>query len=105
SIKNHWKFLLFFKFSRRFPPILRKNRSRGVPRPLPNEKLIQSAGRSDSATAAFRRPVLDVQLTATSDHAMKSIRFHRFGAPSEVLGLQEVAIPEPGPAQVHVRKL
>ncbi|HLZ65272.1 MAG TPA: zinc-dependent alcohol dehydrogenase family protein [Aliidongia sp.] len=34
---------------------------------------------------------------------MRSLIFHRFGDPSEVLSLEEVPTPEPGPGQVRVR--
>lgn len=34
---------------------------------------------------------------------MRSLIFHRFGDPSEVLTLEEVATPEPGPGEVRVR--
>ena len=34
---------------------------------------------------------------------MRSLIFHRFGEPSEVLALEEVPTPEPGPGQVRVR--
>ena len=34
---------------------------------------------------------------------MRSLIFHRFGDPSEVLTLEEVPTPEPGPGQVRVR--
>jgi NADPH:quinone reductase-like Zn-dependent oxidoreductase len=34
---------------------------------------------------------------------MRSLIFHRFGDPSEVLALEEVPTPEPGPGEVRVR--
>lgn len=34
---------------------------------------------------------------------MKTLRFHRYGAPLEVLTLEEVAIPTPGAGQIRVR--
>jgi len=34
---------------------------------------------------------------------MRSLIFHRFGDPSEVLALEEVPTPQPGPGQVRVR--
>ena len=34
---------------------------------------------------------------------MRSLIFHRFGEPSEVLTLEEVPTPEPGPGEVRVR--
>jgi NADPH:quinone reductase-like Zn-dependent oxidoreductase len=36
---------------------------------------------------------------------MKAIRFHRFGNPEEVLQIQEIPLPEPGPGQVRVRMI
>jgi NADPH:quinone reductase-like Zn-dependent oxidoreductase len=36
---------------------------------------------------------------------MKAVRFHRFGAPGEVLELEEIPVPEPGPGQVRVRMI
>jgi NADPH:quinone reductase-like Zn-dependent oxidoreductase len=36
---------------------------------------------------------------------MKAVRFHRFGAPSDVLQLEEIAAPTPGPGQVRVRMI
>jgi NADPH:quinone reductase-like Zn-dependent oxidoreductase len=36
---------------------------------------------------------------------MKSIRFHRFGEPAEVLELQETPVPAPGRGQVRVRMI
>lgn len=36
---------------------------------------------------------------------MKAVRFHRFGEPAEVLEVQEVPTPEPGPGQVRVRMI
>jgi NADPH:quinone reductase len=38
-------------------------------------------------------------------NVMKALVFHRFGEPAEVLQLQDVAVPEPGPGQVRVRML
>jgi NADPH:quinone reductase-like Zn-dependent oxidoreductase len=34
---------------------------------------------------------------------MRSVRFDRFGEPAEVLRLEEMATPVPGPGQVLVR--
>jgi NADPH:quinone reductase-like Zn-dependent oxidoreductase len=34
---------------------------------------------------------------------MRAIRFHRFGPPAEVLQLDELPLPEPGPGQVRLR--
>ena len=36
---------------------------------------------------------------------MKSIRFARFGLPGDVLEIQDVPVPEPGPGQVRVRMI
>ncbi len=36
---------------------------------------------------------------------MRAVVHHRFGEPSEVLGVEDVATPEPGPGQVRVRLL
>src|SRR6266446_4730347 len=36
---------------------------------------------------------------------MKALVFDKFGDPSTVLQLQDVAVPEPGPGQVRVRML
>ncbi len=36
---------------------------------------------------------------------MKAIRFHRFGNPEDVLEIQEIPLPEPGPGQVRVRMI
>ena len=34
---------------------------------------------------------------------MRAIRFSRFGPPAEVLSLEELPLPEPGPGQVRLR--
>ena len=34
---------------------------------------------------------------------MQAIRFARFGRPSEVLHLEEILVPEPGPGEVRLR--
>nr|WP_256984940.1 alcohol dehydrogenase catalytic domain-containing protein [Paenibacillus sp.] len=34
---------------------------------------------------------------------MRTIRFHEYGEPTDVLCLDEVAIPEPGPGRIRVR--
>ena len=41
--------------------------------------------------------------THTSDalHTMRTVRFHSYGAPADVLRLDEAAIPSPGPGQVR----
>ena len=36
---------------------------------------------------------------------MRAIVFHEFGEPAEVLRLEEVPLPEPGPGEVRVRML
>lgn len=36
---------------------------------------------------------------------MQAVRYEQFGEPAEVLSVQEVAVPEPGPGQVRVRLL
>jgi NADPH:quinone reductase-like Zn-dependent oxidoreductase len=36
---------------------------------------------------------------------MKAVRFHRFGSPAEVLQLEDMPVPEPGPGQVRVRMI
>src|SRR5262249_54123387 len=40
-----------------------------------------------------------------NSRSMRAIRFQRFGDPKEVLELQDVPMPEPGPGQVRVRML
>ena len=34
---------------------------------------------------------------------MRTVRFHNYGEPADVLRLEEVAIPEPGPGRIRVR--
>jgi NADPH:quinone reductase-like Zn-dependent oxidoreductase len=36
---------------------------------------------------------------------MKAVRFHRFGSPSEVLQVEHIAAPTPGPGEVRVRMI
>lgn len=37
------------------------------------------------------------------ENTMRTIRFHEYGEPTDVLCLDEVAIPEPGPGRIRVR--
>ena len=44
---------------------------------------------------------MDTSASATAP--MRTVRFHRYGEPAEVLRVDEVAIPEPGPRRIRVR--
>src|ERR1700682_5818861 len=36
---------------------------------------------------------------------MRAVVYERFGEPSEVLGVRDVPVPEPGPGEVRIRML
>lgn len=46
--------------------------------------------------------IKDLKNQASSSITMRSIRFHDYGEPTDVLRLEEVAIPEPGPGRIRV---
>jgi NADPH:quinone reductase-like Zn-dependent oxidoreductase len=60
------------------------------------------AGRNAKAPApgADRRSAMSV---ATSAGTMRTIRFHAYGEPADVLRLDKAAIPTPGPGRIRVR--
>ncbi|MEK3871056.1 NADP-dependent oxidoreductase [Paenibacillus sp. FSL M7-0831] len=44
----------------------------------------------------------DVNYQASSPATMRTIRFHDYGEPAEVLRMEQVAVPEPGPGRIRV---
>src|SRR5207244_1725342 len=67
----------------------------GQPEP---QQTMQGQTKQTQATA----PANETKMHAAQKQLMKAIRVHEFGGP-EVLRLEEVATPQPGPGQVLVR--
>jgi len=44
-----------------------------------------------------------MSVSASPIGTMRTVRFHEFGEPGEVLRLEEVAIPEPGASRIRIR--
>ncbi|MBS5915144.1 MAG: hypothetical protein KID09_31875, partial [Paenibacillus macerans] len=44
----------------------------------------------------------DVNYQASSPATMRTIRFHDYGEPAEVLRMEQVAVPDPGPGRIRV---
>ncbi|UUZ86134.1 alcohol dehydrogenase catalytic domain-containing protein [Paenibacillus sp. P26] len=44
-----------------------------------------------------------VNNSASTTTTMRAVRLHQYGAPAEVLRLEQVAIPSPGPGRIRVK--
>ena len=62
------------------------------------QQTAQGQTKETQATA----PAIEVKMHPPQKQSMKAIRVHEFGGP-EVLGLEDVPMPQPGPGQVLVR--
>src|SRR5262249_40235442 len=74
----------------------------GRPLDCNRPRVRQSCARAEGAAVVI---CLEQPRTGNMPRTMKAIVFEQFGEPADVLRVQEVPTPEPGPGQVRVRMI